>query len=114
MEYWINSNSGDYVSLDKNGTYKVHLLSRYDEYSNYIPSDLFEISPIQFKTLKGFIPIKEKKLWTRLQRINQEGRFRPTMADGHKGMAKRTEVPTLGEAREMILKELYYISMFLK
>jgi hypothetical protein len=28
------------------------------------------------------------------------------MTDGHKGMAKRTEVPTLGEAREMILKEL--------
>ena len=106
MECWINSNSGDYVVLDKSGKYRVNLLSRYDEYSNYIPSDSFEITTIQFKSLKGFIPIKEKKLWTRLHRMNTEGRFRPTLEGGHKGMAKRAEVPTLEEAREMILKEL--------
>ncbi len=105
MECWINSNSGDFVVLDKNGKYTITLLSRYDEYSNYIPSECFEITPIQFKTLKGFVPIKLKKLQTRLNHFG-EGRFRPTLEGGHKGMAKRAEVPTLEEAREMILKEL--------
>ena len=104
MEFWINSNSGDFVCND-NGKYTITLLSRYDEYSNYVPSDRFEITPIQFKTLKGFVPIKQKKLQTRLNHMEQ-GRFRPTTEDGMKGIAKRTEVPTLEEAREMILKEL--------
>lgn len=104
MEFWINSNSGDFV-CHNNGKYTITLLSRYDEYSNYIPSDRFEITPIQFKTLKGFVPIKQKKLQTRLNHMGQ-GRFRPTIEDGTKGIAKRTEVPTLEEAREMILKEL--------
>jgi len=105
MEYWINSNSGDFISL-VNDKYKIHLIARYDEYNNYIQSECFEITAIQFKSLKGFIPIKPKKLQTRLNRIYSEARFRPTTNNGEKGSAKRVEVPTVEEARDIRLKEL--------
>jgi len=109
MECWISTNSGDYVELCKEGRYMITLLSRIDEWTGaYIHGERFEITALQFKSLKGFVPIKPKKLQTRIGKhgLNGQGRFRPTLEDGMKGTAKRTEVPTLQEAREMILREL--------
>ena len=51
MNYWINSNSGDYITED-NGKYVLHLLPRwvgdYGDYDNYQGSEYIELTPIQF------------------------------------------------------------------
>jgi hypothetical protein len=64
MNYWINSNSGDYIT-EENGQYKLHLLPRwigeYGDYSNYLKYEAIELTQAQFESMKGFLPIKEKK-----------------------------------------------------
>jgi hypothetical protein len=51
MNYWINSNSGDYITED-NGKYKLTLLPRwtgeYGDYNNYLKYETIELTPIQF------------------------------------------------------------------
>jgi len=110
MNYWVNSNSGDYIT-ENNGKYVLNLLPRwvgeYGDYENYLRSDLIELTPIQFESMRGFIPIKEKKLFSRLNSFREAGRrYAPTLSDGSKGKATRVEVPTIQEARELRLKEL--------
>jgi hypothetical protein len=109
MNYWINSNSGDYITED-NGKYVLHLLPRwagdYGDYDNYQGSEYIELTPIQFESIKGFIPIKQKKLYSRLNKFNERKRYAPTLTDGSKGKAIRTEVPSIQDAREIRLKEL--------
>jgi hypothetical protein len=110
MNCWINSNSGDYIT-ESNGKYQLHLLPRwtgeYGDYENFLRSDLIELTPIQFETIKGFIPIKEKKLFSRLNSFREAGRrYAPTLSDGSKGKSTRVEVPTIQESREFRLKEL--------
>ena len=109
MNYWVNSNSGDYITED-NGKYKLHLLPRwagdYGDYENFLRDDLIELTPIQFESMRGFIPINEKKLFSRLNKFNSRKRYAPTLSDGSKGKATRVEVPTIQEARELRLKEL--------
>lgn len=109
MNYWINSNSGDYITEDK-GDYKLHLLPRwvgeYGDYKNYLKHETIELTQGQFVSMKGFLPIKEKKLFSRLNKFNDRKRYAPTLSDGTKGKAIRTEVPTIQEAREHRLKEL--------
>jgi hypothetical protein len=109
MNYWINSNSGDYITED-NGQYKLHMLPRwvgdYGDYENFLNGDTIDLTPIQFESIKGFIPIKEKKLFSRLNKFNERKRYAPTLSDGTKGKATRVEVPTIQEAREQRLKEL--------
>jgi hypothetical protein len=110
MNYWVNSNSGDYITENK-GKYVLNLLPRwvgeYGDYENYLRSDLIELTPIQFESMRGFIPIKEKKLFSRLNSFREAGRrYAPTLSDGSKGKATRVEVPTIQEARELRLKEL--------
>lgn len=99
MNYWINSNSGDYIT-ENNGQYKLTLLPRFDEFGKYMSWENVEITPSQFKSLKGFVPIKEKKLFNNRQRKT----YGPTLSDGSKGKAKRVELPTKAESRDQILK----------
>lgn len=101
MNYWINSNSGDYVSLDNNGVYKLTLLSRRVD-NEWLPFEVIQITPTQFTSLKGFIPIKQKKLFNNRQRKT----YGPTLSDGTKGKATRVSLPTKAETREEILKQL--------
>ena len=109
MNYWINSNSGDYITED-NGQYKLHMLPRwagdYGDYEKYLQHETIDLTPIQFESIKGFIPIKQKKLFSRLNKFNDRKRYAPTLSDGTKGKAIRTEVPTIQESREYRLKEL--------
>lgn len=109
MNYWINSNSGDYITED-NGQYKLNMLPRwagdYGDYENFLNGDTIDLTPIQFESIKGFIPIKEKKLFSRLNKFNERKRYAPTLSDGTKGKAMRVEIPTIQESREQRLKEL--------
>jgi hypothetical protein len=110
MNYWINSNSGDYITED-NGRYQLHLLPRwvgeYGDYLTYLKHETIELTQAQFESMKGFLPIKEKKLFSRLNSFREAGRrYAPTLSDGTKGKATRVEVPTIQESREQRLKEL--------
>lgn len=109
MNYWINSNSGDYITED-NGQYKLNMLPRwvgdYGDYKNFLNGETIDLTPIQFESIKGFIPIKQKKLFSRLNKFNDRKRYAPTLSDGTKGKAVRVEVPTIQDAREQRLKEL--------
>ena len=109
MDYWINSNSGDYITED-NGDYKLYLLPRwvgeYGDYNTYLKHETLEITQAQFESIKGFLPIKEKKLFSRLNKFNDLRRYAPTLSDGTKGKAVRVEVPTIQDARQQRLKEL--------
>jgi hypothetical protein len=101
MNYWINSNSGDYVVQDINGHYTLHLISRFTT-TEYLMHERIEITPSQFSSLKGFIPIKYKKLF----RNRQRKYYAPTLSDGTKGESKRVSLPTKADSREEILKSL--------
>ncbi len=61
MDYWINSNSGDYI-VEDNGDYKLHLLPRwageYGDYNTYLKHEMLELTQSQFESMKGFLPIK--------------------------------------------------------
>ena len=98
MKYYINSNTGDYIS-ENDGVYKLHLLTRYDPI--FLPPETIEITYSQFITLKGFIPIKKKKLSNRTRK-----KYGPTLSDGSKGKSSRIDIPTKAEAREYLLKQL--------
>jgi hypothetical protein len=98
MKYYINSNTGDCIS-ENEGVYKLHLLTRYDPI--FLPSETIDITYAQFITLKGFIPIKKKKLSNRTRK-----KYGPTLSDGSKGNPSRVYVPTKAEAREELLKQL--------
>lgn len=103
-KYYINSNSGDYI-IESNGKYTLNLISRYpivDGVMTYQPHESIEITPSQFHALKGFIPIKEKKLFNNRVRKN----YAPTNSDGTKGRSERIQVPTKAETRDEILKSL--------
>ena len=64
MSYWINSNTGDYIS-ENNGVYKLTLISRYDyDDRTYSLPEVIIITYTQFLTAKGFIPIKAKRLFS--------------------------------------------------
>ena len=104
MNYWINSNSGDYI-VEDGGQYRLHLLSRWVD-NVFQPSEIIELTQAQFESIKGFIPIKEKKLFSRLNTFNPGKRYAPTLSDGTKGKSTRVEVPTVQDAREQRLKVL--------
>lgn len=44
--------------------------------------------------------------YSRLNKFNERKRYAPTLTDGSKGKAIRTEVPSIQDAREIRLKEL--------
>ena len=109
MNYWINSNSGDYITED-NGNYKLNLLPRwvgeYGDYNNYLKHEEIELTESQFHSIKGFIPIKQKKLFSRLGKFNERKRYAPTLSDGSKGKSIRVDIPSVQDARQQRLKEL--------
>jgi hypothetical protein len=78
----------------------------YGDYEKYLQHETIDLTPIQFESIKGFIPIKQKKLFSRLNKFNDRKRYAPTLSDGTKGKAIRVEVPTIQESREQRLKEL--------
>jgi hypothetical protein len=103
MNYWINSNTGDFIR-ENNGVYELVLISRFVEIEGkkeYLPGEVVKINEVQFKAIKGFLPIKAKKLANRNKNI-----YRPTIKGGVKGESKRVEIPTLVEIREQIINEL--------
>ena len=115
MNYWINPNtrekrdclkdsSGDYVS-ENGGRYTLCLIVRYShEYGttySYMPQESIEITFTQFSLLKGFVPIKRKKLFGRRRKI-----YAPTVSDGVKGKSERMVLPSKAESRDEILKRL--------
>lgn len=104
MNFWINSNNGDYI-IEDSGSYKLVLLGRFIEDDNlkpeYIGSEIINITPIQFSSLKGFVPIKKKKLFN-----NKKKEYAPTLCTGEKGIPKRTELKSKSELREEILKSI--------
>jgi len=99
MNYWINSNSGDYI-LEHDGKYYLHLISRWVD-NVYFPFEKIEITKSQFEAIKGFIPIKKKKLFSRSSK-----KYAPTLSDGTKGRSERVRVPSISESRDKILREL--------
>jgi hypothetical protein len=109
MNYWINSNSGDYI-IEDGGQYRLYLLARWIEnqfgMNEFQKSEVIELTKLQFNTIKGFIPIKEKKLFSRLNTWTPGKRYAPTLSDGSKGRSVRVEVPTIQDSREQRLKDL--------
>lgn len=109
MNYWINSNSGDYIT-ENNGQYHLHLLARWvgesGDYKSYLHHEVIEITQAQFSAMKGFLPIKEKKLFSRTSGISKVGKYAPTLSDGTKGKSTRVKLPSIQEVREQRLKEL--------
>lgn len=114
MDHWINSNSGDYITLDNSGNYTLCLISRYIEpiYDEkydilimkgyYLKFEQIKITPAQFAAVKGFVPIKSKKLFGR-----QKKNYAPTLSGGVKGKSMRMgNIPTKSESRDSILKSL--------
>lgn len=100
MNYFINSNTGDYIS-EENGIYKLYLITRYDPI--FVPDESMQITYSQFISLKGFIPIKKKKLFSRR---HYQVRYAPTLPDGTKGVSKRVELPSKADVRDEILRQL--------
>lgn len=104
MNYWVNSNTGDFIR-ENNGVYDLVLISRFveiDGKKEYLPGEVVRINEVQFKVIKGFVPIKAKKLTTK----RNKNIYRPTIKGGVKGESKRVEIPTLAEIREQIINEL--------
>ncbi len=103
MNYYINSNTGDYISEDKD-VINLHLISRIVDGVWLMPESI-KLTKTQFSVLKGFVPIKEKKLFSRKRWTNQKI-YAPTLSDGTKGKSERIQLPTQAEVRDEILKQL--------
>lgn len=103
MNFWVNSNTGDYIK-ENNGIYHLILIPRIIENNGkeeYLPGKVVKLNEVQFKAMKGFVPIKAKKLYSRNKSI-----YRPTIKGGEKGEAKRVEIPTIAEIRDQILNQI--------
>jgi len=102
MNFWINSNTGDYIQ-EIDGVYTLTLLSRMVD-GQYLHCENVKLTPQQFSVIKGFIPIKQKKLFSRGR--SYPNRYAPTATGGVRGKAERVSIPTVAEARDIVLKEL--------
>lgn len=104
MNYWIKSNTGDWVR-EHNGNYELNIIERYYELNGEtikVDRQHLKITDIEFKNLKGFITIKQKKLWTR-QRAWYRGDHE--YKSSGKGL-EPTRVLTKAELREEIINNL--------
>jgi hypothetical protein len=114
--YYINSNTGDYIEYnDRTNKYRLHIMTIYlsdpDKYlnRNRIGGEEIDITEQQFHHLKGFVPIKPKKLFNRKWRIGFDyyNTYCPTVKGGCK--QKQTDiikVPTASEIRDEKIKNL--------
>ncbi len=103
--YWINSNNGDYVIMDRvpqgaPQTYTLHLIDRMCDgvklqYEKHI------LSEKEFKMLKGFLPIKPKKFHNR-----DTTKYKTIGKGGVIVDSKRTEIPSIQMFRNEILNKI--------
>lgn len=100
-KYWINSNTGDFIIQIEDNKYKLILIDRIIE-GKWLPSEVVTLTPSQFETIQGFVPIKQKKIKTSLR----SGKYAPTLSNGEKGESYRVEVPTISQSRDDILKKM--------
>jgi hypothetical protein len=100
INYFINSNTGDII-IEKDGKYSLLLIARYES-GKPLNQEIIELTKSQFLTIKGFVPIKRKKLKSAIN-LNK---YAPTLPDGTKGESKRVEIPSKGESRESILNKI--------
>lgn len=99
--YWINSNTGDFIIEINVNKYKLILIDRIID-GKYLPSEIINLTPSQFETIKGFIPIKAKKVKNGLK----TGKYAPTLKGGLKGESVRTEIPSISDSRQDILNKI--------
>lgn len=104
MNFWINSNSGDYI-IEHNGTYQLILISRVVD-GKYLMQDRVELTKSQFESVKGFVPIKQKKLFNRQTHSDLQRKYAPTNSDGAKGESVRYNLPSVQDIRNDRLKNL--------
>jgi hypothetical protein len=104
MNFWINSNSGDYI-IEHNGTYQLILISRVVD-GKYLTQDRVELTKAQFESIKGFVPIKQKKLFNRQTHYDLQHKYAPTNSDGTKGESVRYNPPSIQDIRNYRLKNL--------
>jgi hypothetical protein len=112
--YYINSNTGDYIEYNERlDRYTLTIVSIYlDEkhtYNNRIGGETLVITEQQFHHLKGFLPIKYKKLFNRKYRCGFDyyNTYCPTVKGGFK--QKQTEiikVPSASEIRDIKIKQI--------
>lgn len=100
-KYWINSNTGDFIIEISHNKYKLILIDKFIN-GKYLPSEVVNLTPSQFETIKGFIPIKSKKIKSSLK----SGKYAPTLSNGTKGDSYRVEVPSISDSREDILNKI--------
>jgi hypothetical protein len=103
--YWINSNNGDYVSLDRvpqgtPQTYTLHLIDRTCDGVRLL-YEKHTLNEKEFKLLKGFLPIKAKKFHNR-----DTTKYKTFGKGGVITDSKRTDVPNMRDIRNEILDGL--------
>ena len=103
--YWINSNSGDWI-VQQDDTYTLHLVGRKDQNGNYLHYEMIQLTKAQVSAIKGFISIKEKKLFSRTAGVDRRDKWAPTLSDGTKGQSERAKVPQVEDIRDSRLKDL--------
>ena len=106
-KYWVHSDTRDYIKL-QNGVYRITIIPRGISSNIIIISEGHEmpagqvvfvkgfyqiITKQQFDLLKGFIPIKQKKLFARKRVLPKTN-------------APEVKIPTIADIREQKLQEL--------
>lgn len=102
-KYWINSNSGDIIINIDHNKYKLILVAKVLK-DKYIPGEILDLKPIQFFSIKGFVPIKEKKV----RKYVKNRKYGLTLKNGTKGDPEIIKIPTLIESRELIIDKLIF------
>ena len=105
--YWVNSNSGDFIVYnDEKRSYALYLLARW-EGDSYLHSEIKKITEREFLSLKGFLPIKQKKIFGHRPHYLKK-KYALTQKGGIKGASKRMDTSVLDKSRMRaeILKKL--------
>ena len=97
-KYWINSNTGDFIIEINHNKYKLILIDRVID-GKYLPSEIVNLTPSQFETIKGFIPVKAKKIKSSLKKRKFE-----TLKNKNK--TYQLKIPTISESRQYIINKI--------
>jgi hypothetical protein len=99
-KYWINSNTGDII-FEKDGKYRLILIARYQG-DKYLQQEIVKLTVSQFLSIKGFIPIKRKKI----RSINFR-KYTKTLKGGVKeNSSNRVDIPSISDSRGHILEKI--------
>ena len=97
INYYINSNNGDYITEDTDKeVYIIHLIARCDEAGKYISGKMEILTKSQFLSIKGFVPIKKKKLFS------QDRHHKSYLL----AREPRTEIPSIQDIRDTRLDKI--------